>query len=240
MARDAKAPLYPASLDLRGAPVLVVGGGAVAARKAGALLLAHAVVTVVAPAFHPAFARLARRPGLRQVRRRFRLSDLRIPRLVFAATDDAALNARIAADARRRGVWVNVAAPGECGDLQVPAAVRRGQVCIAISTGGASAALARTLRERLERAIGPEWGQFAALLEQRRERVLRGVADKSARRRLLKALGSPRFSELIRQRGARRAARDMDRLIAGAVRAADTAGTGRAARQARRKREVLP
>ena len=208
-----RACCYPANLDLRGVPVLVVGGGEVAARKVAALLQAGAGVTVVAPEFGSQFKRLRRRQQLRQVARRFRASDLAGKRIVFVATDDPVLNRRIAGAARRRGVWVNVATPGDASTLQVPAALHRGPLCIAISTGGASAGMARTLRERLERFIGPEWGQFAELLEERRARVIREVADAKRRRELLRRLATPGWAGVIRRYGARHAGRKMDALI---------------------------
>lgn len=214
MARPERVPLYPANLDLHDVPVLVVGGGEVAARKVSALLAAHARVTVVAPAFHAAFKRLRRVTHVRQVKRAYRVSDLERQRLIFAATDNPTLNARIARAARKRGVWANVAAPGDTGSFQVPATVHRGQVCVAVSTNGASAALARTLRERLERLIGPEWGELAALLDERRERILKQVADPAERRALLQRLAAPKWAGAIKVHGAKRAARDMDTLIA--------------------------
>jgi len=223
-----KARLYPASLDLRGRPVLVVGGGAVAARKIALLLGAQASVTAVAPEFDAAFktlrcwrgagGTLEERAQLRQVRRQFRVSDLNGQSMVLAATGDLALNRRIAEQAKRRGVWVNVAAPGEAGNLQVPAALWRGPLCVAVSTSGASAALARTVRERLAETLGPEWGQLATLLETRRERILKQSAEPGRRRRLLRRLAERRWARLIKQYGPRRVARDMDKLIAKSLR----------------------
>ncbi|MGD0092936.1 MAG: bifunctional precorrin-2 dehydrogenase/sirohydrochlorin ferrochelatase [Planctomycetota bacterium] len=227
MARPKPARLYPASLDLRGVPVLVVGGGAVAARKAAALLAAQACLTVVAPDFARAFGALARQAGLKQVRRPFRASDLQGQTLVFAATDDLALNRHIADQARRRKLWVNVAAPGEAGNLQVPAALWRNSVCVAISTGGASAALARTLRERVAQAVGPEWGQLASLLEARRERILEQIAEPAARRGLLRRLAGPHWAARLRRHGLKRVAREIDRLIAQAPRRATLSPVGR-------------
>ncbi len=203
-------PLYPAYLDLVDVRVLVVGGGAVAARKAAGLLQAQAAVTVVAPQFHRALMRLK----CKRVKRGFRSGDLAGCRVVIVATGDAGLNRRIAQAARRRGALVNVAAPPEAGNLQVPAAVRRGPLCIAISTGGASSALARECRKRLERLVSPEWGRLAEMLEQRRERIMKRVAEPAIRRRLLQRLGSLRWAALIRTQGAREAGRRMDALIA--------------------------
>ena len=82
----------------------------------------------------------------------------------MAASDDRELNARVARLARERGVWVNVADDPQAGDVVLPAVARRGELQIAVSTGGASPALARRLRERLEREFGPEYGDLVALL----------------------------------------------------------------------------
>ena len=225
--------LYPVFLNLLNTPVLVVGGGQVAARKVASLLQAQADVTVVSPSFHPRLFRAGGRTTcgtaddkrlkhaaggtpavrLKLIRRKFLASDLKGKRLVFAATDDAKLNTEIAQRAKIAGIFVNVAAPPESGDLQVPASVRRGPFCIAISTGGASAFLARAWREKLERMIGPEWGELATLLEPRRKRVLVEVRNDRLRSRLLEKLGNPRWAKVIRQRGAQRTGKAMDRLI---------------------------
>lgn len=161
-------PPYPAFLQIAGWKVLVVGGGPVAERKAAVLADCGASVRVVAP---DASSRL-RRMGCAVARRRFRDSDLRGVRLVVAATDDEALNRRIARLSARRGALCNAAdSPGDSHFL-VPASVRRGAFCVAVSTGGAGPAFARSVRRRLERTFGPEYGEFAGLLASFRPRVL--------------------------------------------------------------------
>jgi precorrin-2 dehydrogenase / sirohydrochlorin ferrochelatase len=149
---------YQAGLDLRGRTCLVVGGGAVARRKAEGLAEAGADVRVVAPRClpMPGAVRVALRP--------FEDDDLDGVTLAVAASDDRELNARVAALARRRGVWVNVVDEPEEGDLVLPAVVRRGALRVAVSTGGASPALALRIRERLDEEFGPEWGELAELL----------------------------------------------------------------------------
>lgn len=148
--RSAFAVYYSAQLALCGTPVLIVGGGDVAVRKAGSLLDAGAYVTVVSPHFHAGFRDLPRR-NLKLLRRAYRSSDLKGARLVFAATHVETLNSSIATAAKARGQWVNVAAPPDAGDFLVPSQFRRGPITVSISTGGASAALARAMRERLEK-----------------------------------------------------------------------------------------
>src|SRR5436305_12516106 len=125
---------YPVFLDLQDRPVLVVGAGKVALRKTKGLLDAGARVTVVAPESLPEFDHLP----LRLVRRRFRAGDLEGALLVFAATDDRRVNHRIRLAAQSRGVLANIADSAADCDFIVPARVQRGDVQIAISTGGKS------------------------------------------------------------------------------------------------------
>jgi len=136
----------------------VVGGGGVAQRKAAGLAEAGAEIRVVAPHCLPMpdGASVALRP--------FEDGDLEGVTLAVAASDDRELNARVARLARERGVWVNVADEPCEGDVELPAVVRRGALRIAVSTGGASPALARRIRERLDEEFGPEWGGLAELL----------------------------------------------------------------------------
>jgi precorrin-2 dehydrogenase/sirohydrochlorin ferrochelatase len=202
--------LYPLFLDLHGASVLVVGGGSVAARKISTLLDAGAKIAVIALAFEPS---IAKNRKLRRIRRSYRSSDIKKQKLVFALTDNARLNRRIAADARRARIFVNVAAPPESGDVQIPALVRRGPLCVAVSTGGASAALASAWRQRLERIIGPEWEQWLAELEKNRQRILREIKSESVRRKLLQELGALRWGTLVRTKGLAHARAEAKKLI---------------------------
>jgi precorrin-2 dehydrogenase/sirohydrochlorin ferrochelatase len=149
---------YPVGLDLRGRACLVVGGGEVARRKVDGLCAAGALVTVVAPEARPMPEGVAVRL------RPFADADLDGMALAVAASDDRELNARVARLARERDVWVNVADDPQAGNVVLPAVARRGDLQIAVSTGGASPALARRLRERLEREYGPEYGDLLALL----------------------------------------------------------------------------
>jgi siroheme synthase-like protein len=140
---------YPIFLDLNHRSILVVGAGKVALRKTRGLLDAGALVTVVAPFSLPDFESLP----VRLIRRRFRTADLDGAVLVFAATDDRLVNRRIGVVAKRRGILANIAdSAAEC-DFVVPARLTRGNVQIAISTGGQSPRLAADLRRKLEAFI---------------------------------------------------------------------------------------
>jgi precorrin-2 dehydrogenase/sirohydrochlorin ferrochelatase len=199
-------PLYPIFLDLKGCPVLVVGGGEVALRKVSTLLECGACVSVISPEFHPDLLALLKghkpRSQVSILKRKFQLGDLKKHwKLVLAATHDTDLNTQIAQGCRKRNLPVNVAAPPDAGDFHVPASVRNGLLCVAISTGGASAALAKTLRQKIERAVGPEWAILAELLNERRAIILRKVVDVKVRVQLLKKLGQARWARMIVKEG---------------------------------------
>lgn len=190
--------LYPIFLEVTGARCVVVGAGPVAQRKAQALLSAGAAVTVVAPEATGRLELLAAEGKLQWVAESYQPAQLDGARLVLAATDDAELNARIAADARARGALVNVAEPPEAGDFAVPATVRRGGICIAVSTGGASPALAKKLREQIESVVGEEYAAMAALLGEMRPAVERGVKGQNKRQRVYEAILDSEVLALLR------------------------------------------
>jgi siroheme synthase-like protein len=155
--------LFPLFVELAGRPVVVLGGGAVAERKVESLLEAGAVVTVVSPSLTPTLTGLARSGRMAHIGRGYAAGDLAGASLAFAATDDGAINAAVAEEGRARGVWVNAADdPAHC-DAILPAVVRRGALTIAVGTGGASPALARAVRERLELALPEAYGALAEI-----------------------------------------------------------------------------
>jgi len=168
---------YPVALRVAGRACLVVGGGTVAARKAAGLAACGAVVTVVAPDLDPAVEALAAGPApaiggsVTIERRRYMPGDAGRYRLVVTATGIADVDGAVACEAEAAGVWVNSADdPGHCTFL-LPSVHRDGPVSVAVSTGGASPALATWLRRRIARAIGSDLGLLAELLAEARRRL---------------------------------------------------------------------
>ncbi len=154
---------YPVCVDMAGRACLVVGGGAVAERKASGLLESGSRVTVVSPALTARLEAWAREGQIRAIRRGYEPGDLADQSLVFVATDDGAVNAAVAADARAAGVLINAADdPAHC-DFILPAVLTRGALTVAVSTGGASPALSRAVRDELETHFDRE--DYASLLE---------------------------------------------------------------------------
>lgn len=165
---------YPLFLDLKDQPAAVIGAGRVATRKIRTLLTAGAKVTVIAPHATPAVRTLARAKRIRWLRRAYRAGDLRDARLVIAATDDEKINRRVCADANRRKLLANCVAPPDAGNFIVPAIARRGDLVIAISTGGASPALAKRMRQELEEVLRDGYAGLARKMKTLRKKLLRG------------------------------------------------------------------
>ncbi len=157
--------------NLRGARVLVVGGGEIALRKSRLLADSGAVLRVVAPEIGAEVRELIERSGGEEILRGYTESDLNGCVLIIAATDDEPLNAQVSADARQRGVPVNVVdAPALCSVI-FPAIVDRSPLVIAVSSGGDAPVLARLIRAKLETWIPPTYGHLAGLAARFRHQV---------------------------------------------------------------------
>lgn len=148
---------YPVFMDLEGRRCVVVGGGEVANRKARKLLQARAGVVVISPEIKPELESVA----VEILRRPFEAGDLEGAFLAFAATDSREVNAAVAREADDKGIPVNVVDLPSEGSFAVPSVLRRGRMQVAVSTGGASPSLARSIRGELEGIFGPDWAGLA-------------------------------------------------------------------------------
>ncbi|MFB3879750.1 MAG: bifunctional precorrin-2 dehydrogenase/sirohydrochlorin ferrochelatase [Armatimonadota bacterium] len=196
---DEPRPFFPAFIDLRGKLCLVVGGGEVAARKARSLLAAGARLRVVAPELSQQMSALAANCEVTCAPRHYAEGDLDGTLLVFAATDDADVNAAVYRDATARGLLVNVVDdPAHCTFI-VPSQVVRDGIRIAISTQGQSPALAKRLREKIEAAIPPAYGKLAALMGRLRAEVRKSVPSLGERSERWQAVLDSDVLSLIEQ-----------------------------------------
>ena len=171
---------YPVFLRLDGAPVVVVGGGKVASSKLQGLLDAGARVTVVAPSFLPEVAR----PGVEVISREFRAEDLDRARFVIAAATPE-VNRVVAAAAAERNLFVNAVDDVASATAYLGGVVRRGEVTVAISTGGAAPALAGLLREALDALLPADLDEWVALARRLRAEWKRDRIPMERRRPLL-------------------------------------------------------
>ena len=179
---------YPIYLDLTGKSCLVVGGGTVAERRVLGLQEAGAGVRVISPTLTPALKLQADAGALDYRCGVYELFDLDGVVLVVAATNSREVNARIVADAHHSRIPVNAADAPETGDYIVPSVVRRGELCVSISTGGNNPLLAARLATELETRFGPEYGDYVELLGQMRLYIKSKTDITALRRRALAEL----------------------------------------------------
>lgn len=186
---------YPVALNVRGRTCVVVGGGTVASRKVRALLDSGAKVLVIAPDLSDELVTLTLAGQITHFADAFR-SDLLPPDalLLIAATDKPSVNAAVKRAGEERRILVNLAAPGDDdtddGDFATMATVKRGDLLVSLTTGGAGPALTARLRREFETQFGPEWSEYVALLAEMRIRAKMDFSDPTERAVALRDLAS--------------------------------------------------
>ena len=167
-----QAKLYPAFLSLQGKVCALIGGGRVATRKVRSLLATGASIVVISPLLQAELQEMLSHSLIRSIPANYAAEHLDGAQLVFAATNDPEVNRRVAQDAHVRGLWVNVADNPALSDFYVPATIQRGDLTLAISTGGSSPAFARYVREQLEQTLSEALGQALEMIAQARSLIL--------------------------------------------------------------------
>ncbi len=204
---------YPVYLDLRGRSCLIIGGGAVAERKALALLEAGADVTIISPILSSKLQDLSATGKIAHRQKKFDEKDLSDEFLVIAAASSPEVNIRAARACKKRQVLVNVAVPPEESTFIVPSVVERGDLLIAVSTSGISPGLSKKIRRELETLYGPEYKLFLEKLAAIRQLVMTKIEDEQHRRRIFQALIDSDVIELLRQGKTNAAESRMDELV---------------------------
>lgn len=161
-------PFYIACLKLRNRRCLVVGGGDVGLEKVEGLLACDGDVTVVAPELQPQLAELAAEGSIAWIPRAYEPGDLEGSFMVIAATNDSEVNIGVYDDAERRAMLVNVVDVPPLCNFILPAIVRTGPLAIAISTAGASPALAKRMKREVAQLFGEEYARLAIMLNDAR------------------------------------------------------------------------
>jgi precorrin-2 dehydrogenase/sirohydrochlorin ferrochelatase len=173
---------YPVFLNLAGRRCAVIGGGSVGQRKVEGLVESGANVTVISPRLTERLDAFVKQGTVQHVSREYQTGDLAGFDLAFAATDDGALNMRVFEDARENGIWINAADdPSRC-DFILPAVIRRGELMVAVSTGGASPALTRAIREDLEKYFPQDFKELVEVASEVRRELRRQSVEVSASR----------------------------------------------------------
>ncbi|MFP3940429.1 MAG: bifunctional precorrin-2 dehydrogenase/sirohydrochlorin ferrochelatase [Thermoanaerobaculia bacterium] len=180
----ARPEYYPVYLDLRDRRCIVVGGDAAAASKVEGLLAAGARVTVIAPGLEPALEARVASGAVHHLARGYRRGDLEGAFLALSVLADPEVNEPFWEEAETRGIPANVMDDVPRCSFIAPSIVRRGDLCVAVSTSGKAPALAVRIREWLERVLGPEHARFLELAGALREPLARARPDLAERREL--------------------------------------------------------
>jgi precorrin-2 dehydrogenase len=189
---------YPIFFNIQGKTCVVIGGGNVALRKVTSLLECRAKVTVISPKPHPEISKWSKERTIRLIERNYKATDLKDAMMAIVCTDAKWVNRKAADEARKAGVLVNVADDPERSDFIIPSFFRRGNLTIAVSTGGVSPALAKKIRAKLEKSFGAEYASLLSLIGEVRSAIKRegstvdaetwqGILDIDPLTRLVKA-----------------------------------------------------
>lgn len=210
---------YPVFLDLENKTCLVVGGGKIAERKVRSLLRAKAKVLCVSDRFGPGILRLIERGQVQGIRRRLSPKQnfsrwIRNVSLAIGATSSPLVNAKVYEACRRKNLLVNVVDDPDHSNFIAPAILRRGPLSIAISTGGASPLFAKTIRERMERIFGPEYGSFLRFMARERRKIMERLHDAPARKKLFQDLVRSGLLKLFRSRDSRAIRKKYESILA--------------------------
>ena len=197
---------YPAFLDLNNRKAVVVGGGRIAERKVRSLLKAGAVVKVVSPDVTPGLKKLGYQGKISHKKKPYSKGDLSGAFIVIAATSSAAVNSKAAQEAEH---LVNIIDMPADGNFIVPSLVSRGNLTIAISTGGASPAVSKAVRKEIEEKYDAEFAHYLRFAESVRGKALKEIKDAKKRERFLKSLASAEILTILRKSGFEKASREI-------------------------------
>ncbi|MGZ5312243.1 MAG: precorrin-2 dehydrogenase/sirohydrochlorin ferrochelatase family protein [Solirubrobacterales bacterium] len=194
-------PVYIACLRLSGRRCVVVGGGEIGLEKVEGLLACGGEVTLIAPEANAELRDLADEGSIRWERRAYEPADIEGTFIVIAATDDTDVNIGIYEDAERRAMLVNVVDVPPLCNFILPAIVRQGSMAIAISTQGASPALAKRMKREISEQFGPAYAELAVILNEVRGWAKGTLPTYNDRRDFFEEIvnGDPDPVELIRE-----------------------------------------
>ena len=168
---------YPIFLEMKERRCVVIGGGAVAERKVEGLVAVGANVTVISPGITDRLKALLKQGAIRHVAREYQAGDRAGYDLVFVATDNSEINTAVSSEARSLRIWVNSADDPDHCDFILPAVIRRGDLAVAVSTGGVSPAVTRAIREELDEYFTADYAGLVQIAgEVRRELRERSVS----------------------------------------------------------------
>ena len=189
--------MYPVNIRIRDRLCVIIGGGRVALRKLKGLLEEGARVRVVSPGVIPEIESLAESKNVELIKSPYSREAIEGAFLVFCATDDRVVNSKAAEDAENLGILVNCADDLEKSSFTLPGSVKRGELLITVSTGGASPELSRLLRKRLQQEFGEHWGEWLERLKKLRQEAREQIPGSHARGVFWRSVLTEHILELV-------------------------------------------
>ena len=193
---------YPIMMNLEGKQIIVVGGGRVALRKINGLRESGACITVISPKLENELKKLAENGNISWIEEEFDESLLDLSPeavLVFGTTDQREVNLRIQTASTKRKIPCNIADVPDLCTFIVPAVITQGDLIISVSTGGSSPALARRIREDLEKVFGPEYAVMTRLMGGLRKQILSTGSSSDENRKLFLEIVDSEMLDALRQ-----------------------------------------
>ncbi|MBI5182514.1 MAG: bifunctional precorrin-2 dehydrogenase/sirohydrochlorin ferrochelatase [Nitrospirae bacterium] len=203
---------YPVFLNLRNKKAVVVGGGSVAERKALTLLSCNADVSIISPEITPRLRRLVKEEKIEYIKKGYENKDIKDAFIVVAATNDRGINEAIYKAAERYGCLLNIVDKPESSNFIVPSVISRGDLTIAVSTGGKSPAFAKRIRKELEQKYGKEYEVFLKAMGMVRERLLKNVSSEKARRLIFNKLVHSNIIGLLKKGNRERFYKEIEKI----------------------------
>ncbi|WP_196593660.1 precorrin-2 dehydrogenase/sirohydrochlorin ferrochelatase family protein [Pectinatus sottacetonis] len=167
--------MYPINLILDDKPCVVIGGGEVAYRKIKGLIEAKAKVTVISPRLHDKLARMNADGEFTWINREYRDGDIKNYILAVSATDDETINHKVANEAKKEKILINVVDHLALCDFAMPAVIRRGNLLVTSSTNGKSPAMAREIRRELEKFLDNGYAPFIDKMAELRQKAKKAI-----------------------------------------------------------------
>jgi precorrin-2 dehydrogenase / sirohydrochlorin ferrochelatase len=189
---------YPVFIGISDQPCVVIGGGRVAERKVRLLLKFNAEVKVISPYAVTNIRTLSEKKKIELLLRPYMEGDLQGAALVFAATDDEVINGAVRAEARSKGIPINVVDNPELCDFIVPSVVKKGPITVAISTAGTLPLLSKKLRKEIEAVITHDYVKYASIMGSFRRLLIHKVKDKNKRADIMSEIGKLAIKDVAR------------------------------------------
>ncbi len=208
---------YPVMLEVTDRHCIVIGGGEVAERKVLTLLEAGSKVTVISPELTPTLRSLVERDQINHRARQYQKGDLEGAFLAIVATDEERVNRAASEEAHSKGIPVNVVDRPELCSFIVPAVIRKGPLVVAVSTSGASPAMAARLKGVISEALPEGLDEVLEVLKQKRNQILESIPEPEIRKAIFDRLTSAQMLQILKEKGSQGAIRYIEEVINTAV-----------------------